>query len=101
MNLHEKNILFCIVFGIRGCNDNDQFKIDETCKKGLTFAMHALRTVKDIAGIQSAFVGVSTGITFQDKCVYFFIDLFNYPAFDYPKNLFQKELEHEWALVAL
>ncbi|CAL1677024.1 unnamed protein product [Lasius platythorax] len=64
VNLHEKNILFCIVFGIRGCDDNDQFKIDETCKKGLTFAMHALRTVKDIAGIQSAFVGVSTGMAY-------------------------------------
>ncbi|XP_070167143.1 adenylate cyclase type 10 [Polyergus mexicanus] len=63
VNLCEKNIFFSIVFGIRGC-DEDQFKIDETCKKGLTFAMHALQTVKGIANVQSVFVGVSTGMAY-------------------------------------
>lgn len=65
VNLCKKNILFSIVFGIRGCDDGgDQFKIDETCKKALTFAMHALQTVKGIANVQSVFVGVSTGMAY-------------------------------------
>ncbi|XP_025264205.1 adenylate cyclase type 10-like [Camponotus floridanus] len=64
VNLYERNILFCIVFGLRGCDDDDQFKIDESCKKGITFAMHALQTIKGIVGIQSAFVGVSTGMAY-------------------------------------
>lgn len=77
VNLYERNILFSIVFGIRGYDNDDQFKINESCKNGIIFAMHALRTIKDIAGIQSAFVGISTGIT-SLKQVYFSKQVFFY-----------------------
>lgn len=61
MDLYEKHIYFCIVFGIRGYNNENQFKNVETCKNGITCATHILQTVKTIVGVQSVFVGVSTG----------------------------------------
>ncbi|KYN34311.1 Adenylate cyclase type 10 [Trachymyrmex septentrionalis] len=64
MNLYEKHIFFCIVFGIRGCNNENQFKIDETCKNGLTCAINILQTLKTIVGVQSVFIGISTGIAY-------------------------------------
>ncbi|XP_018398206.1 PREDICTED: adenylate cyclase type 10-like [Cyphomyrmex costatus] len=64
MDLYEKHILFCIVFGIRGYNNENQFKIDETCKNGISCATHILQTVKSLEGIKGAFVGVSTGIAY-------------------------------------
>ncbi|XP_011871981.1 PREDICTED: adenylate cyclase type 10-like [Vollenhovia emeryi] len=64
VNLYEKNIVFCIAFGIRGYSSENQFKVDETCKNGITCAIHILQTLKSVAGIQSAFVGVSTGMAY-------------------------------------
>ncbi|KYN20825.1 Adenylate cyclase type 10 [Trachymyrmex cornetzi] len=64
MDLYQKHIFFCIVFGIRGYNNENQFKIDETCKNGITCATHILQTVKTIVGVQSVFIGVSTGIAY-------------------------------------
>ncbi|KAG5340771.1 ADCYA cyclase, partial [Acromyrmex charruanus] len=64
MNLYEKNIFFCIGFGIRGCNNENQFKIDETCKNGIICATQILQTLQTIVGIQSIFIGVSTGIAY-------------------------------------
>jgi len=61
MDLYEKNIFFCIVFGIRGYSNENRFKIDETCKNGISCATHILQTVKTITGIQGICVGVSTG----------------------------------------
>ncbi|RLU23168.1 hypothetical protein DMN91_005446 [Ooceraea biroi] len=63
-SLYDKNILFCIVFGIRGSDNDDQFKINETCKNAVTCAIHMLQAVKNVAGIISAFVGVSTGMAY-------------------------------------
>ncbi|XP_067216070.1 adenylate cyclase type 10-like [Linepithema humile] len=64
VNLHDSNIFFSIVFGIHQSNDEDQFKIDETCKNGIICAMHVLQAVRNIVGIRSAFVGVSTGMAY-------------------------------------
>ncbi|XP_011066690.1 PREDICTED: adenylate cyclase type 10-like [Acromyrmex echinatior] len=64
MNLYEKNIFFCIGFGIRGCNNENQFKIDETCKNGIICATQILQTVQTIVGVQSIFIGISTGIAY-------------------------------------
>ncbi|KAG5321791.1 ADCYA cyclase, partial [Acromyrmex heyeri] len=64
MNLYEKNIFFCIGFGIRGCNNENQFKIDETCKNGIICATQILQTMQTIVGVQSIFIGVSTGIAY-------------------------------------
>ncbi|XP_026825395.1 uncharacterized protein LOC113561933 [Ooceraea biroi] len=64
LSLYDKNILFCIVFGIRGSDNDDQFKINETCKNAVTCAIHMLQAVKNVAGIISAFVGVSTGMAY-------------------------------------
>jgi len=62
MDLYKKHIYFCIVFGIRGCTNNEnQFKIDETCKNGIICAAQILQTVKTIVEIQSIFIGMSTG----------------------------------------
>lgn len=80
VNLYDKNIFFCIVFGIDGTysnnRDEDQFEFNETCKNGITCASQVLRTVKGIAEIQGAFVGVSTGIINISKLTYLSENLF-------------------------
>ncbi|XP_036142837.1 adenylate cyclase type 10 [Monomorium pharaonis] len=64
MNLYEKNIFFCIAFGVREYSSEDQFKTTETCKNGIICATHIKRTVKTINGVRSTFIGVSTGIAY-------------------------------------
>lgn len=60
-NLYDKNICFSVVFGVSGSNNEEQFKIDETCKNGITCAMHVLQAMRDTDKIRNVFIGVSTG----------------------------------------
>lgn len=69
VDLFEKNIFFCIVFGIYEYSIENQFKIDKSCKNGIICARHILRTLKTIDEIQCSFVGVSTG----KRQIYFFV----------------------------
>lgn len=62
VNLYDKHIFFCIVFGTLDSDDEEKFKIDESCKNALTCAMQILQTIKSIGELQGSFVGVSTGI---------------------------------------
>ncbi|XP_070527042.1 adenylate cyclase type 10-like [Cardiocondyla obscurior] len=64
INLYEKNIFFFIVFGLPGYTSEVQFSADEACKNGIICATDILRSVKTVAGIQSAFIGMSTGIAY-------------------------------------
>jgi hypothetical protein len=56
-----RNIVFSIVFGIRGYVKENEFKMDEICKNAINCATHILQEIKDIAGVKNIFVGISTG----------------------------------------
>ncbi|XP_020299631.1 adenylate cyclase type 10-like [Pseudomyrmex gracilis] len=63
-NLYERNIFFCIVFGLREYYDEIEFKHGDSCKNGITCAMQILQKMRDIDDIRATFIGVSTGMAY-------------------------------------
>ncbi|XP_015595139.1 adenylate cyclase type 10 [Cephus cinctus] len=58
VTLLDKDVLFLIVFGLRG------YETQYHCKNGITSAMKMLKALKSIPGVKTVSIGVTTGMVF-------------------------------------
>lgn len=86
VNLCEKDISFYIIYGMKGCHNNEEEKErggeKNNAKNALLTSLQIIKEVKRVSGIKTVLIGISTGNLLNFKCRIFQFQILHYCVFN-------------------